>query len=178
MVTFARVKHISGLLNFRGRPEFADRIIIYWNVGIFKDTIAMFTWRYDSGVRNVLFIAFFIPIKVNRSSNTWSCGMWNESRAPRCVSRIRRAVGAQLGWLYQGSGLPCRILLLRKVLSGKTDLLYPTPSIFSLFGAKCRFDNTIFIWYSNFDCLKPVGTCCRISGSTICCYSTPAVTQL
>ncbi len=24
-----------------------------------------------------------------------------------------------------------------------------------------------FIWYSNLDCLKPVGTCCRISGSTI-----------
>ena len=52
----------------------------------------------------------------------------------------------------------------------KGDILYPKSSIFNRFGAKCRLDNTIFIWYSNLDCLKPVGTCCRISGSTICCY--------
>ena len=76
--------------------------------------------------------------------------------------------------LHQGSWLPCRSLLLRKILSGKTGILYPKSSIFSRFGAKCRLDNTIFIMYSNLDCLKPVGTCCRISGSTICCYSSPA----
>jgi hypothetical protein len=40
----------------------------------------------------------------------------------------------------------------------------PISPYFSRFGAKCRFDNTIFIWYSNFDCLKPIGTCYRISG--------------
>ena len=55
--------------------------------------------------------------------------------------------------------------------------VYPKSSIFSRFGAKCRLDNTIFIWYSNLDCLKPVGTCCLISSSTICYYSSPAVTQ-
>jgi len=79
--------------------------------------------------------------------------------------------------LNSGTLIPCRSLLLRKILSGKTGLLYPKSSIFSRFGAKARLDNTIFIWYSNLDCLKPVGTCCHISGSTICCYSSPAVTQ-
>ena len=54
----------------------------------------------------------------------------------------------------------------------KSKILYFQP-----IWAKCRLDNTIFIWYSHFDCLKPVGTCCLISGSTICYYSSPAVTQ-
>jgi hypothetical protein len=32
-----------------------------------------------------------------------------------------------------------------------------------------------FNCYSNLDCLEPVVTCCRISGSTICCYSSPSI---
>jgi hypothetical protein len=35
----------------------------------------------------------------------------------------------------------------------------------------CWFDNTTFIWYSNLDCPKPIGTCSRISRSKIRCNS-------
>jgi hypothetical protein len=71
---------------------------------------------------------------------------------------------------------PLRGLFLKTTL-GQSGFLCPKFQHFSLLGEKCLLDNTIFIWYSNLDYLEPVGTCCRISGSTICCYSSPAVTQ-
>ncbi len=50
--------------------------------------------------------------------------------------------------------------------SAKEIRLMEKSSIFSRFGAKYHLDFTIFLWYSDPDCMKPVGTCCRISGST------------
>ena len=59
----------------------------------------------------------------------------------------------------------------------QTGFLCPNFRNLGQFEAKCFIDNTIFIWYLNFGCLKPIGVCCRISSNTICCYSSPAITQ-
>jgi len=59
--------------------------------------------------------------------------------------------------------------------SAKSGLLYLKSFIFSRFEAKFRLDNTIFIGYSCFEYLKLVGTCCRISSSTLYCYGSSPI---
>ncbi|KKK41026.1 hypothetical protein LCGC14_2880630, partial [marine sediment metagenome] len=96
-----------------------------------------------------------------------------EDPAHRCVPRIRRAAGTQYWWLHLSaledhlSGLVrlWRITPSRPIFKntlGQPRLPVPKSRIFRQFAAKWLLDNTIFIRYLNFGCLKSFVTCCRI----------------
>ena len=69
-------------------------------------------------------------------------------------------------------------MLLIKSIIEYTGNLCPKLPIFSYFGGKYWFDNTIGIRYLNPYWPKLAWTYCRITDDTICCYLSPAVIPL